>query len=383
MESANPLHTLPDSKRFREAFAKLECLVVIDVAMTETARAADYVLPACSQYEKPEATFFAGEMPANYFQVRHPILAPLGDSLPEPEIHQRLLAAMGGRPAATDNLVAAAQRGREQFIEALGEAFASDSEVGAKLPAVLYESLGSTLGAMAPASIMFGAAMQASMRYPDEVRAAGIEGDGLELAGNLFDKLVSSPSGMIYSVSEYEQTWDRIAHADGKIHLFIEELADEFRSLSDAAEGVRSVADEELAATAQRDRFPFVLSAGERRSSNANDVIRDPQWRKKDKAGSLRISPHDATALGVVDGDRIRIVSKRGQAEAPAEVTDTVMVGHVTLPHGFGTEYPDESGEHRIHGVAVNELTDINDRDPLALTPHHKHVRVALEPVVG
>ena len=111
-----------------------------------------------------------------------------------------------------------------------------------------------------------------------------------------------------------------------------------------------------------------MLSAGERRSSNANDVIRDPEWRKKDRDGSLRISPDDATALGVVDGDRVRIVSKRGEAEAPAEVTDTVMSGHVTLPHGFGTEYPDESGEHKIHGVAINELTDIEDRG-LAL-PH-------------
>ena len=89
---------------------------------------------------------------------------------------------------------------------------------------VLYDALGPTLGNMAPASIMFGAAMQASMRYPDEVRAAGIEGDGMELASNLFDKLVSSPSGMVYSVSEYAQTWDRIAHPDGKIHLYIEEL---------------------------------------------------------------------------------------------------------------------------------------------------------------
>ena len=310
-------------------------------------------------------------MPANYFQVRHPILEPLGESLPEAEIHSRLVAAMGGRPAGTDGLADAAQQGREAFIEALGQASTSDPDVGAKLPVVLYDSLGPTLGNMAPAAIMFGSAMQASMRYPDEVRAAGVEGEGLELASNLFDKLVDSPSGMIYSVSEYSQTWDRIAHPDGKIHLYIEELEDEFRSL----------ADEEPAIG--QDRFPFVLSAGERRSSNANDVIRDPEWRKKDKAGSLRINPDDATTLGVVDGDRVRIVSKRGEAEAPAEVTDTVMAGHVTLPHGFGTEYPDEDGEHKIHGVAVNELTDIEDRDWLSLTPHHKHVRVALEPVAG
>ena len=60
-----------------------------------------------------------------------------------------------------------------------------------------------------------------------------------------------------------------------------------------------------------------------------------------------------------------------------------MMEGQVSLPHGFGMEYPDENGEHKIHGVSVNELTDLEDRDWLALTPHHKHVRARLEAVNG
>src|SRR5204862_914384 len=67
VESANPAHSLADSQRFREAFKALDLLLVIDVAMTETARMADYVLPAASQYEKPEATFFNLEFPRNNF----------------------------------------------------------------------------------------------------------------------------------------------------------------------------------------------------------------------------------------------------------------------------------------------------------------------------
>lgn len=369
VESANPIHTLPDSKRFREAFAKLDCLVVIDVAMTETARQADYVLPACSQYEKPEATFFAGEMPANYFHLRQPIFEPLGSSLPEAEIHRRLVIALGGMPEQTDALREAAERGHDELMAAMATLGAENPDIGAKLPVVLYDSLGSTLGHNAHASVLFGAAMQASMRYGDEVRAAGIEGEGPELAANLFDTILNSPSGFTVTVSDYEDTWKRIAHADGKVHLFIEELADEFRQL----------ATEEPAAA--DDRYPFVLSAGERRSSNANDVVRDPDWRKRDKQGALRIHPDDAASLGVADGERVHIRSKRGEAEAPVEITETLLRGHVSLPHGFGTEYPDETGEHHINGVAVNELTAIEDRDWLSLTPHHKHVRVALTPV--
>jgi anaerobic selenocysteine-containing dehydrogenase len=372
VESSNPVHTLPDSKRFREAFEKLEFLVVIDVAMTETARLADYVLPACSQYEKQEATFFAGEMPDNTFHLRQPIFERLGDSLPEAEIHARLVEAMGGLPEGVDELRDAALEGRGQFAETFGRLSSENPDIGAKLPTVLYRTIGASMeGPDASGAVMMGSAIQASMRFPDQLRAAGAEGDGLDLANNVFDRILDSPSGMVITRSEYEDSWDRIQHPDGKIHLYIPELVDEFRSLADEEPPSRS------------DAFPFVLSAGERRSSNANDVVRDPEWRKKDKQGSLRIHPADATDLGVVDGGAVKITSKRGEAEAPVEITDAMLPGHVSLPHGFGMEYPDEVGEHKIHGVSLNELTDIDDRDWLALTPFHKHVRVRLEAVPG
>jgi len=56
IESGNPVHSLADSQKMREAMRALELSVVIDVAMTETAREADYVLPASSLYEKSECT---------------------------------------------------------------------------------------------------------------------------------------------------------------------------------------------------------------------------------------------------------------------------------------------------------------------------------------
>ncbi len=62
VETGNPLHSLADSQRMREAMRALELSVVIDVAMTETARHADYVLPAASQFEKAEATFFMARL---------------------------------------------------------------------------------------------------------------------------------------------------------------------------------------------------------------------------------------------------------------------------------------------------------------------------------
>jgi len=52
VEGGNPLVSMPDTNAFREAFQKLELLVVHDLFMTETAKLAHYVLPACSHLEK-------------------------------------------------------------------------------------------------------------------------------------------------------------------------------------------------------------------------------------------------------------------------------------------------------------------------------------------
>jgi anaerobic selenocysteine-containing dehydrogenase len=52
VEGGNPLVSMPDTNTFREAFQKLELLVVHDLFMTDTAKLAHYVLPACSHLEK-------------------------------------------------------------------------------------------------------------------------------------------------------------------------------------------------------------------------------------------------------------------------------------------------------------------------------------------
>jgi hypothetical protein len=106
VESANPAHSLADGPRMREALAALDLVVVIDVAFTETARLAHYVLPVASQFEKAEATFFNFDFPENYFHLRKPLLEPLPGLFSEAELHARSDrgvrrdAAGGGRRAA-------------------------------------------------------------------------------------------------------------------------------------------------------------------------------------------------------------------------------------------------------------------------------------------
>ena len=128
-----------------------------------------------------------------------------------------------------------------------------------------------------------------------------------------------------------------------------------------------------------RPLFPFVLAAGERRSFTANTIFRDPDWRKRDREGALRMSPADAEQLGVADGAPVRVVTQRGAVEVAVAVSDTMQAGHISLPNGLGVDYPDDEGGMATSGVAPNELTWSELRDDFAGTPWHKHVPARVE----
>jgi len=121
--------------------------------------------------------------------------------------------------------------------------------------------------------------------------------------------------------------------------------------------------------------------AGERRSFTANDIIRDPTWRRRDTGGALRISPVDAERLGIAADGRARVTTEAGSAEVGVEITDMMQAGHVSLPNGLGVDYPCEDGSRQRTGVAVNDLTSAHRRDALAGTPWHKYVPARVEAV--
>ena len=363
VESANPVHSLPDSQRMREALEALDTVVVIDVALTETGRLADYVLPASSQFEKWEATFFTLEFPRNAFHLRRPVVEPLPGTLAEPEIHRRLVHALGALDADADAvavLADAADRGRAAYLDAFLGVMGDRPHLNPFVPVILYETLGPTLGpGRETTAVVWGLVQTCALTYPESVRRAGYaDGDAL------FDAIVSNPSGVVFTVDEADETWRRMDTPDGRVRLVVPELLDELRKMHDEP------------APAPDPDFPIVLSAGERRSSTANTIYRDPGWRKKDPQGALRVSPADADALGLVDGGRARVTTKRGTAVAVVEITDTLQAGHASLPNGFGLGDSSDAV-----GIAPNELTASSDRDWLAGTPHHKHVPARIEAV--
>ena len=373
VESGNPAHSLADSRRMREALAALDCLVVIDVAMTETARLADYVLPTTTQFEKAEATFFSHGFPRKTFFLRRPVLAPPPGPLPEPEIHARLVEAMGAMPKDVVTTLRAMleQGGRAALAEAFAEVLRERPDARRVAPALLYRVLGPTLPAgVESAAALWSAAHVCARRIPESIRRAGIEGEGPALGEALFDAVLEGTSGMVFTEDAEDESWTRVATPNHRIRLVIPELQAALASvMEDAPPG-------------PPEEFPFVLSAGERRSCTANTIYRDPDWRTPNASttGALRVSPADAVRLGLQDGDPALLTTKQGAAEVRIAVSDRMQTGHIALPNGLGVDYPGPNTERVRHGVAPNELTSVEDRDWLAGTPWHKSVPARLEP---
>jgi anaerobic selenocysteine-containing dehydrogenase len=370
IQSANPAHSLADTPSFRRALAALDLVVTVDVAMTETARLSHYVLPAASQYEKHECTWFNFEFPHNTFHLRAPLLEPLPGTLPEAEIYARLVDHLGTLDGVDlAPLTRAARAGRAEFAAAMATA-GKDPRVAAVLPVVLYRTLGPTLPEGPTPACLWSIARRAAAAAPDAVRRAGHgkPGDDAAAIGEaLFDAMLAGKHGITFSVDDHADVWSRVTTPDGRIHLVIPELLAELAGL-DQDQGLP-------------DGFPLVLAAGERRAFTANTILRNPQWRRRDAAGALRVHPKDAATLGIGDGDRATLVTAGGRAEVTVAHDETMPVGAVALPNGLGLDVLDADGTLRRTGTAPNELTRAADRDPIAGTPWHKHVPARLEPL--
>jgi anaerobic selenocysteine-containing dehydrogenase len=198
-------------------------------------------------------------------------------------------------------------------------------------PVLLLRAIGDLLPAgLAEAAGVWGLCQIAAQRQAASMARAGFGGEPGEAADALFDALLAGPSAVVVSVDDWEESFARVRTPNRRIQLSVPELFDELDGLASEP------------ATGASAEFPFVLSAGERRSFTANTIIRNPDWRKKDRRGALRMNPE--AALGFADGGRARLTTKRGSAEVSVELSDRMQPGHVSLPNGLGLEFPGPPG---------------------------------------
>ena len=90
---ANPMVSMPNQERIREGLLREDLFTVVhDLFVTETARFADYVLPATSQIEHLDLSPAWGHL---YLALNRPAIAPRGKSVSNTELFRRLARALG------------------------------------------------------------------------------------------------------------------------------------------------------------------------------------------------------------------------------------------------------------------------------------------------
>jgi anaerobic selenocysteine-containing dehydrogenase len=102
----------------------------------------------------------------------------------------------------------------------------------------------------------------------------------------------------------------------------------------------------------------------------------------KDRCTML-VNPGDASRLGLVDGGQALVTSAAGSLEAPVQVSDEMMAGVVSIPHGWGHDAPGTrtgvAGEHA--GVNSNLLADESMVEPLSGNAVLNGIPVEVAPV--
>jgi anaerobic selenocysteine-containing dehydrogenase len=333
--AGNPARSIPDSERVEAALDRLEFMVAVDVYLTETARHADVVLPPPSVLERAHFDVaFTSLMVRNTVNYSPPAFEKPEDHPAEWEILLGLAAAI----QATDLPV-------EQMDEA-----------GAA--ALLAKSLTN------PASPAFGAdqviAWDQVCRFTGPQRILDIrlrtgpygDGFGSNPDGLSLQRLIDNPHGIDLGPLE-----PRLPVAsnnpDGLVHLAPPQfLADLPR----------------LATNLEAPPGTFVM-VGRRQLRSNNSWMHNIEVLVKGKDRcTLLMHPADAESLGVEAGEAVSVTSDAGEVRAPVELSDDMMPGVVSLPHGWGHDDPEArlTVAARRPGVNSNVLSNRTAIDPLS-----------------
>ncbi|MFI1563411.1 molybdopterin oxidoreductase family protein [Streptomyces sp. NPDC020490] len=334
--AANPVLSAPDGDRLDKALGSLDFMVSVDPYLNETSRHAHVVLPPPPPAQSPHYDFaFNALAVRNQVRYTRPAVEPEPGRMAETEILARLILAVtgmhGADPAAVDDLAIGQTLGK-----AVREAH---SPVYGRDPGELAARLTGVSGPERRLDLM--------LRLGPYGDGFGARPDGLSL-----ERLLAHPHGIDLGPLR-PRLPQPLKTPSGKIELLPRPIADDLPRLR----------------TAMRERPAGLVLVGRRHLRSNNSWMHNvPALTGGSNRCTLHINPQDAERLGVRDGAAVRVTGAGGEVTVPAEVTDAVRVGVVSLPHGWGHDRPGTRLGHASAdpGVNVNQLLDGSLLDPLS-----------------
>jgi anaerobic selenocysteine-containing dehydrogenase len=335
--AGNPARSTPNSGRLERALGSLDLYVAVDIYVNETTRHADVILPVPSPLQRSHYDLAFYQLSVrNVVNYSPPVLPP------EPRVPDewvtllRLAAVAAGQPVPGDvepldrlvagELIRRAGRDVEQLLADVEPRRGPERLLDLLLRTGPYDLTLADLEA-APHGIDLGPLQP---RLPDALR---------------------TPSGKI-------------------------ELAP-----------APIVADvPRLRAVLGRERNGGLVLVGRRQLRSNNSWMHNLELLVSGpERCTLHVHPDDAARLGLQDGAAALVKSRAGELEAPVEVTDAVMPGVVSLPHGWGHDAPGARlAVAEAHaGVNSNVLADEALVDALSGNAVLNGIPVAVAPVAA
>jgi len=362
---SNPLRSFADTTAYEEAFSKLELLVVCEIAMTETAKLAHYVLPARTGYESWDGTFFPWTWPDIYFQMRQPVIEAEGEQIELGEIHMRIADKMGFIPEIPEALYTAAKENRLKFGMELMNFGKENPSALKSMPFIVAKTLGKELGSGNLANL-WAMLMVAPGSFKKAAVRAGFS-KGPLLGEEVFKAILDHPEGLWIGKSDPEDNFSDLSTEDKKVNIYIPEMKEWLSELN---------SETEKKALEHDAKFPFILSSGRHIPYNANTNMRNPVWNEGKRACTCIMNPADAEKLGLKDGDMVKVTTEAGSEVIELEITEQTCRRYVMIPHGFGLEY-----QGKTYGANANRLAKNTHRDRFAGTPLHRYIPCRVEKV--
>ena len=308
--AGNPLVSTPDSGALAAAVEELDFMVCVDIYVNETTRHADVILPAPEPLAKAHYDTALYQLAIRSVANWSPPVIEAEDGQPaEWEVMLRLAAIAAGQGPdadieAWDELVIRTMIGREVAL--------AGSPIEGRAADDILEALGDRRG---------------PERLVDFMLRVGPFGDGFgaDPDGLTLELLEANPHGIDFGPMR-PRIPEVLRTASGKIELAPEEIVADVPRL-----------EAELGAHVNGE---MVLIGRRQLRSNNSWMHNLPALVKGKDRCTVQVNPADAERLGLVDGGHARVSSAAGELVVPVEVTEEIMRGVVSIPHGWGHDAP-------------------------------------------
>jgi anaerobic selenocysteine-containing dehydrogenase len=285
-------------------------MICIDNWLNETTRHANVILPGLSPLERPHADdLYWMYAVASCLKWSEPVFSPDPDRPEEWELLLRLAGAALGTPTADVDV-----------------AVMDDLYVQGLL-ATMCATPGTPVAGH-DADVAFAALTGSG---PERLVDLGIRlgpwGDGLgrRPGGLTLEEVRRHPDGLLLADLEEGRLDDAVTTPSGCIELIHAHIVDDIPR---------------LAARLDRDADAMLLTSRRHIRSNNSWMHNAPALMRGRDRCTLLVHPDDALRLGLADNEIATVETDTGSIDVLVQVSDEMMPGAVSLPHGWGHGLP-------------------------------------------